>query len=73
MGRIDNNGKVSSHQLTEDLNTGNAMEHTRLTSKGEEFAIVGTRGLGQIGVTRCNFALRKSLVAPRTDAQVSLW
>jgi hypothetical protein len=57
MGRIDNNGKVSPLQLTEDLNTENALERARLTSKGEEFGIVGKRVLGQIGVTRCNFVL----------------
>jgi hypothetical protein len=55
MGRFDNDGSISALQLTDDLNTKNALERSRLTARGEEFAIVGERVLGQIGVTRCDF------------------
>lgn len=63
MGRIDVHGKASPLQLTEDLNTRNGQERDRLTAKGEEFALVGERVLGQIGVTRCNF-IRNFIINP---------
>ena len=46
MGRLESDGSISAHQLTEDLNTKNPLERARLTSKNEEFAIVGDRVLG---------------------------
>ena len=47
MGRLENDGSISAHQITDDQNTRNPMERARLTAKQEEFAVVGDRVLGQ--------------------------
>ena len=47
MGQLESDGIISANQMTEDLNTKNPLERARLTSKNEEFAIVGDRVLGQ--------------------------
>ncbi|KIM71707.1 hypothetical protein PILCRDRAFT_16801, partial [Piloderma croceum F 1598] len=52
MGRLENDGSMSAHQLTDDLNAKNPLERARLMAKQEEFAIVGERVLGQMEVTR---------------------
>lgn len=55
MGRTGVDGHtVHVAQMTVDQNTKNQSECARLTAKDEQFALVGDRVLGQIGVTRCN-------------------
>lgn len=58
MGRMGANGhSVYAAQMTVDLNTKNQSERARLAAKDEQFALVGDRVLGQIGVTRCKVVL----------------
>jgi hypothetical protein len=61
MGRLEKDGSMSAHQLTDDLNAKNPLERARLMAKQEVFAIVGDRVLGQTSMYK-TFILRYNLI-----------
>jgi hypothetical protein len=72
MGRLENDGSMSAHQLTDDLNAKNPLERARLMAKQEEFAIVGERVLGPTSMYKL-FILRYSNVPTgRSDGSYAL-